>query len=95
MENDDAHHGLIGATIWSATAQESGSWRFDVREEARETQQCEIAYFSHVVERTIKGEAVVMAKIHCDDSRAFDALRKGEDAFFTFTKCRGRDERAC
>jgi len=87
--------GLIGAAAWSAAAQESDLWRFDIQEEALETLRCEITYFSHVMERTIKGKAVVMAKIHCEDSRAFDAIRDGEDAFFTFTKCRERDERAC
>jgi hypothetical protein len=87
--------GLILSAVWSAAAQDNGSWRLDIREEARETQRCEISYFSHVVERMINGKAVVMAKIHCEDSRAFDAIRDGENAFFTFTKCRERNERAC
>ncbi|MBL4721754.1 MAG: hypothetical protein JKY20_11570 [Alphaproteobacteria bacterium] len=79
----------------TASAQESGSWRFDIREEALETHHCKIDYFSHVVERIINGKSVVMAKVHCGDSRAFDAIRNGEDEFFTFTKCRERDERVC
>lgn len=87
--------GVLCAMITTVTAQEIFTWKDDIVAEIQEAHGCEASFFSHVLEREIKGKAVVMVKVHCEDKRAFDAIRQGEDEMFTFTKCRAHDERVC
>lgn len=69
----------------SALAQ--AGWEQDLAAEIEFTHQCKVAYLTHVVERTVDGKQVVMAKAHCEDSRVFDAMRPDEFEAFEFNEC--------
>ena len=48
---------------------------------------CQVAYFTGVVERTIDGRQVLIARAHCEDGRAFDASRDDKSAPFVVRAC--------
>jgi hypothetical protein len=85
---------LCGMAL-AASGQGYAGWKANLTEEIRDAHDCEVSFLSHVIERDIKGRAVIMAKAHCEDNRAFDAIRQDEGEMFTFTECRKRDERHC
>jgi hypothetical protein len=80
-----------------AVADSSGveEWRTVVAEDIRFKHSCRVTFFSHVVERELKGEKFVMVKVHCDDSRSFDAIRQGSDVPFIFSECTPREKIIC
>ena len=57
--------------------------------------QCVIAFLSQVVERRVDGRDVVIAKVHCEDDRAFDAYRAGSLGRFDLTECERPNREAC
>ena len=57
--------------------------------------QCKVAYLSHVVERTVDGKKLVMAKAHCEDKRVFDAMRPDEFEPFQFNECQPESAQGC
>ena len=77
---------LLLASIPPIAAAQSG-WEQDLTAELELTRQCEVSYLSHVVERTIDGRKVVMAKAHCEDGRVFDAMRPDELEPFQLSEC--------
>jgi hypothetical protein len=76
---------LAGAAPLPAMAQ--SGWEQDLAAELELAEQCAVSYLSHVVERTIDGRQVVMAKAHCEDGRVFDALRPDELEPFRLSAC--------
>ena len=82
---------LLGAQ--SAVAEEG--WKRDLRAEIRAQQDCEVAFLSHIVERSIEGRQMVMVKVHCMDQRSFDAVRQDKAAVFQFKECTRANTSSC
>lgn len=76
--------GVVIAAI--AHAQEP-SWQAQLAEEIALVEGCELRFVSQVVERTVDGRPIVMAKAHCADERVFDVWRDDPLAPFTFKEC--------
>ena len=56
---------------------------------------CEVAFFSQVAERELNGDVVVLAKVHCQDQRTFDAYRPGSFELFEIHPCENPEHRVC
>ena len=75
---------LFGASgAWA----EPPLWEPDLRWQLEDEYACEVRYFTNVIERTVDGTLVMFVRAHCDDGRAFDAVREGEYALFTLQPC--------
>jgi len=48
---------------------------------------CEVMFYTGIVERTIDGKETVIAKAHCKDKRAFDVARSSQFELFTIKEC--------
>lgn len=83
------------AVSGSGLALAQSSWENELAIEIAAAQHCKVAYYSHVVERVVKGKKLVMAKAHCDDERVFDAMRPDEIEPFRFNECQPDPARAC
>lgn len=83
---------LLAGAAGSGWAQED--WQNDLAAEILILEDCEVAFLTQVIEREIDGRDVVMAKVHCADGRAFDALREDAFAAFAFTICEPAEEPA-
>jgi len=62
-------------------------WQDDLTRQLDHEQKCTVAFFSQVVERTVDGREVVIAKAHCEDNRAFDVYRDNPRKPFRVTEC--------
>jgi hypothetical protein len=69
-----------------AHAQEP-AWQAQLADEIALVENCELRFVSQVVERTVDGRQIVMAKAHCADERVFDVWRDDPLAPFTFKEC--------
>lgn len=56
---------------------------------------CAVAFFSQVAERELNGDVVVLAKVHCQDKRTFDAYRPGSFELFEIHPCENPENRVC
>ncbi len=56
---------------------------------------CEVAFFSQVAERDVNGQVIVIAKVHCQDKRTFDAYRPGSFELFEIHPCENPEHRVC
>lgn len=57
--------------------------------------QCVVAFLSQVVEREVDGREAVIAKVHCEDDRAFDVTRIGILGPFDITECDRPNQETC
>lgn len=62
-------------------------WLDDLALEAKLTEGCEVAYVSHVVERMVGDVQIILAKVHCQDKRVFDASRQDQLSPFRLRRC--------
>jgi len=62
-------------------------WQDDVARQLGHEQNCTVAFFSQIVERIVDDRAVVIAKAHCEDKRAFDIYRDDTRKPFRVTEC--------
>ena len=69
-------------------------WQQDLAAEILILEDCEVGFLTQVIERTVGGREVVMAKVHCLDGRTFDAERDDRFAAFDFRACEPVDEPA-
>lgn len=76
-------------------AMAQSGWEQELAIEIELAQKCKVAYLSHVVERTVDGKQLVMAKVHCEDQRVFDALRPDAYEPFQFNECEADKVKAC
>ncbi len=82
---------LLGVTgAWAAQE----DWEPDLKWQLDDEQNCKLSYLTNVIERRVDDALVVFARAHCDDGRAFDAVREDEFAFFTLAPCQ-LDIRSC
>jgi hypothetical protein len=83
--------GLLAAVIvglaWSGLAAQEAGWQAELADEIALAESCKVEFLSQLVERTVNGQQVVMAKAHCRDKRVFDAWRNGAYAPFSFKEC--------
>ena len=70
-------------------------WQPELTDQMLRDHDCEVAFFSQVTERTVNGDLVVLAKVHCIDKRTFDALRESALKPFEIHPCEEPDRRAC
>ncbi len=83
----------IGTTV-TGLAEENG-WQRILSADIEFEHGCEVAYLSQVVEREVDGDLMVMAKVHCVDQRAFDAIRMRSADAFEFKECTLREKQSC
>jgi hypothetical protein len=62
-------------------------WQDDVTRQLGQEKNCTVTFFSQVVERTVEGREVVIAKAHCEDKRAFDIYRDDARKPFRLAEC--------
>ena len=69
-------------------------WQEDLAAQLRWDYECEVTFFSNVIERQVDGRPLVIAKAHCDDGRVFDATQRDEFEDFEINECTPK-EQAC
>jgi hypothetical protein len=69
-------------------------WEEDLAAQMRWDEDCQVQYYSGVIERVIDGNLVIIAKVHCDDGRTFDATQRNELEDFEIEECTPK-EQAC
>ena len=74
------------------TAQE---WQAELTEQVLREYDCEVAFLSQVAERTVGGNLVVLATVHCVDKRSFNAYRDNSFEPFEIHPCENPDTRVC
>ena len=80
---------LVAASVLScslATPVAAG-WLDDLAMDAKIQEGCDVTFVSHVVERMIGEVQVILAKVHCQDKRVFDASRQDQLAPFQLKRC--------
>ena len=82
--------GLLTAAAGSAQQR----WESELADEILIMEDCEVSFLTQVVERTIDGREVILAKVHCTDGRTFDASRDDAFATFDFSLCEPEGEPA-
>ncbi len=85
----------VGLAIMAPVTAATSEWAEELKFQIREQFSCKVNLISQVVERDVEGKRVVMAKIHCEDNRTFDAFRDEEFADFKFNECEPPEQRAC
>ena len=67
----------------------------DLTEQAATDYGCKVKLISQVVERPVEGRETVLAKVHCEDGRAFDVFRPDAYTDFSFKECESRVRSSC
>lgn len=75
-----------------ASAQE---WQPELTDQMLRDYDCEVAFLSQVAERTVNGDLIVLAKVHCIDKRTFDAYRDSAFGPFEIHPCENPNNRVC
>jgi hypothetical protein len=75
-------------------AQETG-WEEQLAEQVLREYDCEVAFLSQVSERVVNGDQVILAKVHCEDKRSFDAYRSSAFKPFEIHPCENPENRVC
>ncbi len=70
-------------------------WAPALTDQIFEDHQCVVAFLSQVVEREVDGCDVVIAKVHCEDDRAFDIYRDNPLRRFDITECERPNQETC
>jgi hypothetical protein len=83
--------GVAALLIASATPAHA-SWQDDLTAQLRWDHQCQVAFYSDVIERLVNGQQVVIAKAHCEDGRVFDAIQKNELEEFQINECTPKEQ---
>jgi hypothetical protein len=76
----------------AVTASAQTDWQTELADEILIMEDCEVSFLSQVIERTVDGREVILAKVHCVDGRTFDASRDDTFAAFAFSICEPEDE---
>ena len=87
--------GALAITSISSSALAQAPWAEELALQIKALRDCDVALLAQVLERESNGVTFVMAKVHCEDGRAFDALKPGRDELFKFTECGRPNERDC
>jgi hypothetical protein len=71
----------------TATVAQQSDWQTLLNNRLMIEKDCEVAFYSGVVERTIEGKQTVIAKAHCKDKRSFDVSRSSQFELFLIKEC--------
>ena len=52
------------------------SWQDDLAAQLRWDHNCQVSFYSGVIERTVNGQQVVIAKAHCEDGLRCDPAQR-------------------
>ena len=80
------------ALLLAVAGRAQTDWQGDLADEILIMEDCEVSFLTQVVERTVGGREVILAKVHCADGRTFDASRDDSFAAFDFAICEPEDE---
>ncbi|MEZ5859022.1 MAG: hypothetical protein R3D25_11555 [Geminicoccaceae bacterium] len=83
---------LAGTPATAPLAQ--SSWEEDLAAEIQVMEDCTVSFLSQIVERQVDGRSLIMAKVHCEDGRTFDATRDDSFAAFEFRACEPEEKPA-
>lgn len=72
----------------------AAGWQEDLTDQLAWERDCEVDFFSNVIEREVEGILLVMVKAHCADGRVFDALQRDPFEDFELNECTAV-EQAC
>jgi len=75
--------------VWAA------DWHDELARQIAHDEGCEVAFVSQVIERDVNGKRLIMAKVHCEDKRSFDALRVSDDFAVEFKACEVPNAETC
>lgn len=84
----------VGAAVLAGASPALAEWEEDLAAQLRWDYQCQVQYYSGVIERMVDGELIVIAKAHCEDGRTFDAVQRDELEDFEINECTPT-EQAC
>ena len=70
-------------------------WMADLTEQAAVDHGCKISFVSQVLEKPVNGRQTILAKVHCEDGRAFDVFRPDAFTDFKFNECESRVRSSC
>ena len=73
----------------------AADWEAELSDQAMDDFQCKVAFFSQVAEREVDGNRVIIAKVHCEDKRTFDAYRGSDFESFVLSPCEDPALRTC
>ena len=82
---------LLGLSVGPAQA----AWQDELRQQILSDHACEVSFLSQVVDRTVDGRRIIMAKVHCEDRRTFDAYRGDSRERFEIKACEKPEAEAC
>ncbi len=82
---------VLGLASEAAVAE----WQDELTQQILHDEACEVSFMSQVVERIVEGRRIIMAKVHCEDKRSFDALRRDDDEAFQFKACEVPNAETC
>ncbi len=68
------------------------AWQDDLAAQLRWDHQCQVSFYSGVIERMVNGQQVVIAKAHCEDGRTFDAIQRNELEEFEINECTPKEQ---
>jgi hypothetical protein len=68
------------------------SWQDDLAAQLRWDHDCQVSFYSGVIERVVNGQQVVIAKAHCEDGRTFDAIQRNELEEFEINECTPKEQ---
>ena len=80
---------LVAVTAWA-----QADWQAELADEILIMEDCEVSFLTQVIERTVDGREIILAKVHCVDGRTFDASRDDTFAAFSFAICEAEEEPA-
>lgn len=75
----------LSAVLGAAPA--AADWQEDLAAQMRWDHECQVSFFSNVIERDVDGQPVVIAKAHCEDGRVFDAIQRNAFEDFEVNEC--------
>lgn len=78
---------LVAVAGWA-----QADWQAELADEILIMEDCEVSFLTQVIERTVDGREVILAKVHCTDGRTFDASRDDTFAAFAFSICEPEGE---
>ena len=87
---------FVAAPLFGLAASPAlAAWQDELTQQVLRDESCKVAFLSQVVERTIDGRRVIMAKVHCEDKRTFDAYRGDDREPFEFKACEKPEAETC
>jgi hypothetical protein len=63
------------------------AWTDNFSSQLAVSQQCEVAFFTTIIEKIENGQIHYSARAHCVDGRQFDGQRTGDKGLFVISAC--------